>query len=342
LAVAERERANGRDLLTAIVAGYQVMVWSIGPINMRILDIGWHGMKVGGGFAAAATSAKLLGLDAEGIAQALAIAGSEASGITEYNQSGGDAKRYHAGMAARSGVQAALLAQAGLTGPLTVFEGQRGIHRLFSNGTPGPIEPFWNGDFHISRNMYKLYPAVGTFHAPLDALSMILTRRPAADDEIDRIEVRMADWAVRHSTTIKRPTDMTGAQYSLGFAMALRIVRGCAGLEQFSNPANWMDPALLTLADRVSVSAMSVPEGANEMYGDVTVHFRDGSSEHAFVPVPRGFYTNPASTADLHAKFREVTAHQLKPSDAEQMIALVEGADEIADVRMLWSALGQG
>lgn len=341
LAMAERERLGGRELLTAIVAGYQVMVWSIGAINTTILDIGWHGMKVGGPFAVAATAAKLLDLSEEQIAHALAIAGSEASGTTEYNQSGGNAKRYHAGMAARSGIEAALLAQAGLTGPLTIYEGERGILRLFGAGKPGSGERFWDGSFHITRNMYKLYPAVGTLHAPLDALEIILRRRPGSPsaDDIHRIDVRMADWAVRHSTKIKRPTDMTGAQFSLGFALALKVVRGSTGIDDFADPANWTDRELLGLLDKVCASAMPVPEAANEMYGDVTVHWTDGTSDHAFVPVPRGFWTNPASAGDLRAKFRDVTAGQLSLEAAERVIEGVDRAEDMSDVTELWKAL---
>lgn len=343
LAMAEREGASGRSLLTAIVAGYQVMVWSIGPINMAILDLGWHGMKVGGPFAVAATTSKLLGLRADRIAHALAIAGSESSGTTEYNQSGGSAKRYHAGMAVRSGIEAALLAKEGLTGPLTIFEGERGIQRLFSERKPGSNKRFWDGSFHILRNMYKLYPVVGTLHAPLDALAMVLLQRiDASPDDIERVEVRMADWAVRHSTRIRRPEDMTGAQFSLAFAFALRIARGRVSLDDFADAGSWTDPELLRLADRIEAVPMAVPEGANEMYGDVTVFWRDGTHDRAFVPIPRGFWTNPASNEDLRAKFRDVTAQTLSSRATEQVITLVDRAEDWPDVSALWEVLVDG
>ena len=324
LAIAERVGASGKALLVAIVAGYQSMVWSQGPVNRRTLDIGWHGMKVGGVFGAAAASSKLLDLGSVQIANALAIAGSDASGTMEYDQSGGEVKRFHAGMASRAGVEAALLAQAGLTGPLTIFEGPRGIHNLFTERQPKDPESFWDGSFHILNTMVKLHPMVGTVHAPLDALEMVLARRPATAEEIEHVEVGMVAWAIPHGAAIVHPRDMIGAQFSLAFAFALRIVRGRTAIADLVDPDCWADEAIRAMASKVSPVPIEVPEGASELCGRVAVSFTDGTSESAFQFAPRGYPTNPPTDDDITSKFFGVTEGILDEAKAKRVAAIID------------------
>jgi len=332
LAIAEREKRCGKELIVAIVAGYQAMVWSMGPINRRTLDIGWHGMKVGGVFGAAAAAAKILRLTEPQIANALAIAGSDASGTMEYDQSGGEVKRFHAGMATRAGTQAAILAKAGLTGPRTIFEGLRGIHRLFAEGSPGDAEQFWDGSFHLMTTMVKLYPMVGTTHAALDALGMILDRRPAGPDDITEIEVGLVDWALPHGAAIVHPHDMLSAQFSLAFACALRIARGRVAIADLADPGCWSDPGLSALAEKVRPVAIEVPDGAEQLCGRVTVRFADGSEETAFQPSPRGFPTNPPTADDIEQKFREVVTGLLDESAAQGVLDAVGSFDTASSI----------
>ena len=328
LALAEREDITGRDIVTAIVAGYQSMVWSMGPLNRRTLDIGWHGMKVGGVFGAAAAASRALGLDALETANALAIAGSDASGTMEYDQSGGEVKRFHAGMASRAGLEAAVLARAGLTGPLTIFEGLRGIHRLFAEGTPGPVEPFWDGRWHIMETFVKLYPMVGTTHAALDALGMVLDRRPATAEEIAEIEIGLVDWAVPHGAAIFHPHDMLSAQFSLAFGCALRVIRGQVAIMDLADPEVRADPALNALADKVKPVAIPVPEGAEELFGKANVLFTNGAQESAVQLAPRGHPANPPTIEDIKAKFREVVSGLLDEETIGRVMAAVENLED--------------
>lgn len=340
LAIAERTGASGKDLLVAIVAGYQSMVWSQGPVNRRTLDIGWHGMKVGGVFGAAAAAAKLLGLTPEQTANALAIAGSDASGTMEYDQSGGEVKRFHAGMASRAGVQAAMLAQAGLTGPVTIFEGPRGIHNLFTERQPRDAESYWDGSFHILRTMVKLHPMVGTTHGVLDALNMVLERRPARADEIERLDCGVVDWALPHGAAIVHPHDMLSAQFSLAFACALRVVKGKVAIRDLANPANWDDPELKAFALKIAPHAIEVPADAVELCGSIAVHFKDGSVEKAFQPAPRGYPTNPPTAADIERKFLDVVEGELSDEQARRVVAMVADIDALPKIDSLLAAIG--
>src|SRR5262249_35310380 len=122
LGAGEMTGADGADALTAIGAGYEVMTRvgnavNSGPARMAHPRKGYHPTATCGVFAAAAIAARLLGLSADGIAAALAVAGSFASGLSESLSDGTDVWRAHGGIAAHNGLLAALLAQGGRTGP---------------------------------------------------------------------------------------------------------------------------------------------------------------------------------------------------------------------------------
>ncbi|MCA8900518.1 MAG: MmgE/PrpD family protein [Hyphomonas sp.] len=339
LALAEREGSDGKDILTAIVAGYQAMVYSTGPINTVTLEIGWHGTKVGGVFGAAAGAAKILGLTEQQTVHALAIAGSDSSGTMEYDQSGGEMKRFHAGIPARAGVEAAILAKAGLTGPPTIFEGLRGIHRLFSERRDVEVEQFWDGSWHILNTFVKLYPMVGTTHAALDALGMILDSRPVACDEVQEIEVGIADWAIPHGAAIVHPSDMLSAQFSLAFACALRLVRGQVSIHDLANPLVRGDSEINAIADKVKPVAVSVPEGADPLFGRVTVRFTDGSEETALQEAPRGHPGNPAGREDVEKKFRDAVGDLVDEEALGRALFAIENLEVDCDVEALFATL---
>src|SRR5258708_1920200 len=116
----------------AVVAGVQVMGLLGSVAGRGMLAAGWHGSKVLGVFGAAAAAGRLLGLSTAELAHAFGIAASDAGGTMEYDRAGGEVKRLHGGSASRTGVEAALLARAGLTGPATIFAGHRGIFAMFA------------------------------------------------------------------------------------------------------------------------------------------------------------------------------------------------------------------
>jgi 2-methylcitrate dehydratase PrpD len=131
LAMAERKPLSGRQILAAIVAGYEVGarigIAALGNLLLR----GWHPTGVFGAFTAAAVASKILAADGHKTAVALGIAGSQASGLAQWLEEGSWTKRMHPGWAAHSGIVASLLALSGYDGPLKIFEGAQGLYRSF-------------------------------------------------------------------------------------------------------------------------------------------------------------------------------------------------------------------
>ncbi len=338
LALGERSHLGGKDVIAAVVAGYQAMVVSCAPIHRAKLRLGWHPMKVAGVFGAAATAARLLGLGSDRTAHALAIAASEASGTMEYDQSGGEVKRVHAGFAVRSGMEAALLAEAGLTGPRMIFEGRRGVYRLFGDGDDDDIDA-WANEHQILDTTFKLYPCVGTLHSALDALTEIMNRQVFEVDEVDEVVVYLADWAIPHGATIRYPSDAISAQFSLAFSIGLRLVRGSNALSLYTDPAMWSDAAVMEVAGRVTPRPLDFAPGEPQLGSRVEVHLKDGRRFESHQRAFRGHHTNPATTEELTAKFREVTSGVLPPRSGEELTRMIGGLENLDDVTTLMNTL---
>ena len=132
LAIAEWKELSGKELITAIVVGYEVC-YRIGEAVSPSHYYYWHNTATCGTFGAAIAAAKLLQLTEEETIHALGNAGTQAAGLWEFIEDGAMTKQLHAGKAAMNGVLAALLAQKGFTGPLKILEGNRGFFKAMSD-----------------------------------------------------------------------------------------------------------------------------------------------------------------------------------------------------------------
>ena len=157
---------------------------------------GQHATSICGALGAAAASARLLGLDADGIAHALGIAVSMGSGVLEGNRAGGTVKRLHCGWAAQAGVTAALLASRGITGAPTAFEGRFGFYQAWLSGEFDEAPLHAPGEWEIRRLHFKPYPANHFTHAAIDA-AIALRDAGLKPEDVESITVGVAAPAVR-------------------------------------------------------------------------------------------------------------------------------------------------
>jgi 2-methylcitrate dehydratase PrpD len=339
LAIGEQRGTSGSDILSAIVAGYEAMVLSVGPIHPTTMGTGWHGTKVSGVFGAAAAAGLMFGLDEGAMAHALAIAGSESSGTTEYDRSGGEVKRAHPAMAVRSGIEAALLAQAGLTGPLTILEGMRGIYRLFGDHSEPQVEQVWKTEYHIRDVIFKLYPANGTHQAVLDALRHLIDEHSFGAGDVTRIVVSTAPWAVHHGGATGRPTDMISAQFNLGFSIAMRLLEGSNALPLYLDPGRWSNPAMAKISKLVTVKGVTFEPGESELGALVEVDLADGRHlarrQYSF----RGQPDDPAGWSDIEGKFLSLVDGLLPTGRSEEIVHTVRRLEQLTDIRQLTGLL---
>jgi 2-methylcitrate dehydratase PrpD len=343
VALAERDDVAGAGLLAAVVAGVQVMGVLGSVAGAGMLAAGWHGSKVLGVFGAAAAAGYLLGLDERQLTSAFGIAASDAGGTMEYDRSGGEVKRMHAGSAARIGTEAALLAQLGLTGPATIFEGHRGVFAMFGGVPEGTVPDAQAWDrWQILDTMFRFIPAIAATHPPLDALRKLREAHGVSPQDVQAIRVGLPAWVVGHGAAITRPRDAISAQFSLAWGIALQLVTGGNRPQDYFDQDLWTDPRLLAIADLVEPVAMDIPAGDPGLSARVEVTLLDGTRLAAYQPGFRGHTTWPATDGDIAAKFRANSEGVITAGAADALLDTLGRLDKLSAVRELTAMLRPG
>ncbi|MFF7602494.1 MmgE/PrpD family protein [Streptomyces mirabilis] len=341
LAFGESTGATGREVITAVVAGAQVMSLLGATTVTDLVSAGWHASKILGTFGAAAAAGKLLGLTAAQLTHAFGIAGSEAAGTMEYELTGGEVKRMHSGSAGRSGSQAALLAQDGLTGPTAVFEGKRGVFRLL----PGALDidgigKLWE-HFHIVDTVFRMYPTIGSAAPAIEAVRHLQEHSDLPWRDIMEIKLGLPEIAIGHGATITRPTDAVSAQFSTAFSIALRLVRGQNRPEDYMNADLWTDPELVSVVDKVAPFPMVFPPGLPALLScqlDITLN--DGRVLSRTQGGARGYPNHPDSRdSDIQTKFLDNVDGIISPAQARRIVEHVEALDRVDGVHALMALM---
>lgn len=338
LALAERDRLSGRDLLLSVVAGYEIISRIGGVAGRRLLDKGFHHQTVIGPFGAATVAGKLLGLDAATMIHALSIAGSHSSGTMEYDQTGGEVKRLHSSIAVRGGMMGVLLARRGLTGPHTILEGLRGIPRVFADveNVDAIVEHLGRRDwFAIEGRIVKLFPTVGTIHTSIQCIERLMREQSLRAEQVEAIHVGVGPLTVSHGGAIYEPTDTISAQFSLAFSLALRLAKGRNELADYRDAKLWIDPEIVALIRRVHIYPVSSMVGDLWMGARAKVLLKDGKTLETEQLYRKGSPQEPVSWDDLTVKFRSLACAVLDESGMQRIIEMVARLDELKDVSEL-------
>jgi len=305
LGTAARVGASGRELLTAIVIGYDIAKRAMdgGGGYLTFKEVGWHSTSTCGGFGAAAAAGRLLGLDAKHLQWAIGYAGCNAGGTWAFIPEGAMSKRVHPGFAAQNGIVSAYLAASGVTAPESIFEAEwGGYYPTYVPGkaTPESATEGLGTDFRIRQVGFKPYAACRGIHSSVDVvLAMRATHHVKASD-VAKVVVRGSRTHVKQLSKQSVQTALD-AQMSLPYSIAVALETGGAMLDQYTAEA-LRRPGIAALAQRVTVvHEPSVPDG-DEPYLDVEL--KNGQRLTDRVPVARGDATNPLSEAELVSKFR--------------------------------------
>ncbi|UPY38905.1 MmgE/PrpD family protein [Sediminicoccus sp. KRV36] len=331
LALGEARSLSGEAVLHALLLGMEVECRIGLGVSPGHYDRGWHITSTCGVFGAAAAAAKLLGLDAERCGHALGLAASQSAGIVENLPSAG--KNASMGNAARNGLLAALLAEAGWQAAPAAIEGKLGWARAMGD-TPdcesmaGALGERWE----VARITYKPYAAGIVFHAVIEAA---LALDLAPDDVTELLVEGDALLLARGDREVRNERD---ARVSIHHAAALGIVRRRAGVADFEMPAV-EDPALGAFRSRVRARCdPGLPRGAARL----TATLRDGTSHSRLVIHPSGSEANPMSDAALNDKFRDNLRIAGIPERADTMIAALRGLEAAPNLEAAASLLIQG
>jgi aconitate decarboxylase len=348
LAVTElRPGLSGRDFLTAAVAGYE-----IGPrvgkcMGPQHIGQGWHSGATVGVFSAVSGAATALRLSREQAVHALGIAGTQASGLMAA-QYGAMVKRMHAGRAAQSGLYGALLAEAGFTGIVDVFESPYGgFCSTFSRSTDrfNLDELSWElgRAWETMRISLKFYSCVGSNHTTLDAIRSLQSNTPFGADDITSIVVHGSHVTVEHVGWAYQPQGLGSAQLNLPFCVATLLLEGDVFVDQFTHEVV-DDKRRIELSKKVSVVHDPAITGRGSNYRHmvrVEVILKNGVKLEQTVEAPRGSENSFASQADIVQKFKKLATHVISDAEADDVVNLVLGAEKLAHAEQIAQALAK-
>src|SRR5262245_41495456 len=344
LAIAEAQgKASGRDLVTAMIAGYEVGARVGNAATVRLLLKGFHPQGTSGAFTAAARPARMLKLDAHQTLHALGIVGSQGGGLMAA-QEGAMVKRFHSGRAAQSGVYSVLLATHGFTGIEDVLEAAYGGYLVTHSDQP-MAEKLTAGLGSVWETLnvgYKPYAAVTSIHTALDALAQIMRDQRLAADDIAAIDAGLSQATFLHCAWEYKAQGVTAAQMNLYYGLAMIALDGAAFVDQYREE-RLNDPRVLDLVKRIGARIDPQIEAMGAAFrhaARVKVVTRDGREFNAELLNRRGAAENPLAPEDIDRKFRAVVRQCLSARDIEKVVGLVRGMENVADLTELIQIMG--
>ncbi len=342
LALAEAESGwTGRELLAALVAGFEVGLRVGIAIQPGHFLRGYHPQGTMGPIAAAATAARGLRLDAAQTAHAFGLAGSMAAGLMG-SQQGGMVKRLHAGRSGESGVVAARLAQRGFTGTDDVFDIEFGGYCSTLEGLPGATERLGStidqlGETWLTPNVgYKIHASCAANHSTLDVVRSLRDEHRLTLDAVASVRVTTSHHTVVHCGWEYVPGDVVNAQMSLRYGVAAMIATGSAFVDQFT-PERIHDRELVDLAARVDVVADESIDALGSDHRHITsveIVLQDGSVLADGAKHRIGSQFEPVGRTEIVDKFRLLT-DALTGIDADGICAAVVDLETLTDTSEL-------
>ena len=350
LALSETSLVSGRDLITAIAIGNEISCRAGSVASGQFHKRGFHPTGLFATFGAAYLASKLLGLDAPQMAQAAGICGSFASGLLQCWVDGTQTKFLHPGWAAQSGITAAFLARAGITGPADVFEGRFG---LFASHLQDPEQPRHYerirnglGTHWESRNSsFKPFPAAHVLHPYISAILRLRARHGIVPADVERIDCPVTAFIVgivcEPAEEKFAPASDSHGRVSLQYTLAEALTLGSLGKEAYREES-LHDPAILALARRVHYHADPGYPGPGRFKGEVTIALKDERSFHELEEYNRGSVENPMTGGEIRAKFDENASGFLPAEGRDRVAELIDGLEVLEDASVLVGAACPG
>jgi 2-methylcitrate dehydratase PrpD len=336
LAAAEMLHASGRKLIESIVAGYEVAI-RIGEAVTPSHYYFWHNTGTCGTFGACAAAGKLLGLEKDQIVWALGNAGTQASGLWEFLRDGAMSKHLHPGKASQNGLLAALLAREGFTGATAILEGERGFCRATAPefNLDGITESLGKPPYKVEDNSFKIHSSCRHTHPSVDIVFDLATHHPIEAGEITGVVVRTYKTAL-DITDNSNPQSIYQAKFSLPFCIALALIKGSCGLEDFSEQSLF-DPQIRKLMSRVCLQVDKDLDAIHpaKWAAVVEITTRSGDVLRGRTDFPRGDPENPVDDQALIAKFRRLATGSIGERKVDELVERIMNLEEIEDVAAL-------
>ena len=337
---------SGRELIEGIIAGYEMTVkLGIALDPAAHYAQGFHPTGTCGAFGAALAAARILKLDAERTANALGIAGSQASGSLEFLTDGAFTKRFNAGWAAHAGLIAALLAREGFTGPASIIEGRLGfLHGYSPKSKAEKVLAGWGAPYEVMKTSIKPHACCRYKQGPIDCILAIVRENNLKEPDIEKIVVSVlkAGQALVAEPRENKlaPKSIVDAQFSMPFGAALAVFYGQAFLDQYCRE-NIESPQIHDLMQRVTCISNDAIEREfpDKWPAEVEIVTRDGRSFCKYMEYPKGDPQNPLSRDEIILKFNNLASSVVGDGRRKEIVDHVLSIDRQRTIRPLLISL---
>ncbi len=337
LAVAERDGLSGRALLTAVAVGCEVTTRiGLGLDYPKFRARGWHGPGVIGPFGAAAAVGSLLGFDADTMARAFGLAGSQAAGT--FAAWGTPTVKFHQCRGALSGLMAALLAQQQFVATrefLTAKDG--GLYAAYADGgNPNAAVAELDSRWELEQIALRLWPSASLIQGMVTALFDILERTQIEFGQVRKVRIALSPEAHRMHGGFGAYRAKFEALLSAHYTAAVLLHDRALTLAQFA-PSRYDDPRLRRFAaEQVEVRPETSLDGSQAI---VDIDTADGGTFSARCKHPLGAYENPLTRAQIAQKFRTYAQGILPDTTIADVIGAVDQLEDFASTRKLMAML---
>ena len=334
-ALAETLDVSGKDVITAINAGYEVYNRAAAAVQPGLVRRGFHSTGTAGALACGAAAAKLLGLNEDGIYNALSLAAIQSSGLMLITESGQSCKPINPANAARSGILAAQLAKKGIQASEYPLESTKGwFHAMSDSVNETQVTDGLGEIFTICESYLKPYPSCRHTHCGIDAALRIRQRLLEQYGQLDlqnveRIAVYIYPNAIRVAGNIRMPKTDEESKFSIHYALAAALLRGHFDLEDLKIES--AEPELFDLIGKiVIIPDESMENRALGIRGaKVLLECSDGAIYEECVNIPKGDAANPFTQEELHEKLAVCAEDVITAEQQKYLIAAVESFEKI-------------
>lgn len=311
LTIGERNQKSFKEIITAIIKGYDAMLRIARSINPSHLNRGFHTTGTAGTIGSAIACAHLLGMDSLSTTYCMSLAGLQSCGLQEMLHDHPSIKPIQAGRAASTGVMAGDLVMLGAKSPRTLFEGKHGWLKAMSDryseeALMGELGQRWE----ILYTYTKLYPTCRHCHPAIDLA--IAIREQLLDIDLSGIKsINVKTYSVTLSEVAEKvvPRNFEEALFSMPFSLAIALKEGEVNLHHFS-PANLRDESLIKLAKKVHISLDKEIDANYPLHRGAILQIilNDGKSFEKQTQLPKGEPELPLTDDELFGKVNRITS----------------------------------
>jgi 2-methylcitrate dehydratase PrpD len=329
--------ADGKKVITAIAAGYEVQIrlsLSLNPSDHY--KRGYHPSATCGTFGAAAAAGLIFNLNANDIASAFGIAECQTSGSMRFLADGAWTKRFQVGYSGHNGLVAATLAKEGFVGPMGSIEGKDGFLQSYAPNPDISRAAADLGSVWETMNIaVKPYPSCRYSHSAMGAIASMRTEHRIAIEEVEKVEVGLphTGWRIigEPDEGKRKPTGAVDGQFSMPFCGAVVLREGTMGWDDYSKHLN--DNQTLALAAKFSTVTddWAESEYPDNMAGIVRIKTSRGTFEDR-VTIPKGEPENFMTDTEARTKFDDLVSPYLSENQRNALVKELSTIESSASI----------